>query len=162
MTDDPFPENFRLAVLAFNGFTLRLFRNMRELSGLDLETYEVLLTVAVASTQRAVVDDKVRADHPGPDPLPTDLLVGISRRAIAEATGIPRETVRRKIALLASKDLVRTNADGDVVLNYPLKREENRIYFERAFREVNRLSRRFAALGFLDVDNLCRKTGREG
>lgn len=63
----------------------------------------VYLTVAVATIQRLVrgggLSDELRAGAP----LPKALQGGISRRAIADATGLPRETVRRHVAQLVAE-----------------------------------------------------------
>lgn len=73
----------------------------------DLETILVYLTVAAASTTSHLRDPSLLAELEG-GPLPDALHKPTSGRAVAEATGLARETVRRRIdALVASGRLVR-------------------------------------------------------
>lgn len=73
----------------------------------DLETILVYLTVAAASTTRHLRDPALLLKLDG-GPLPDDLHRPTSGRAVAQATGLPRETVRRRIdALVTSGRLVR-------------------------------------------------------
>lgn len=73
----------------------------------DLETILVYLTVAAASTTSHLRDPGLIADLDGAA-LPDALHKPTSGRAVAEATGLARETVRRRIdALVLSGRLVR-------------------------------------------------------
>lgn len=73
----------------------------------DLETILVYLTVAAASTTRLLRDPSLLAELAG-GVLPDFLHKPTSGRAVAEATGLARETVRRRIdALVASGRLAR-------------------------------------------------------
>lgn len=73
----------------------------------DLETILVYLTVAAASTTSHLRDPGLIAELRD-GPLPDRLHKPTSGRAVAEATGLARETVRRRIdALVASGRLVR-------------------------------------------------------
>jgi len=73
----------------------------------DLETILVYLTVAAASTTRHLRDPGL-IEELDDGPLPDRLHRPTSGRAVAEATGLARETVRRRIdALVASGRLVR-------------------------------------------------------
>ena len=73
----------------------------------DLETILVYLTVAAASTTSHLRDPALIAHLDG-GALPDHLHKPTSGRAVAEATGLARETVRRRIdALVASGRLIR-------------------------------------------------------
>ena len=73
----------------------------------DLETILIVLTVAAASTGQHLRDLAV-LDLVADEPLPDHLHRPISGRAIAEASGLPRETVRRRLeSLVASGRLIR-------------------------------------------------------
>jgi biotin operon repressor len=73
----------------------------------DLETILVYLTVAAASTTSHLRDPGLIAELDD-GPLPDRLHRPTSGRAVAEATGLARETVRRRIdALVASGRLAR-------------------------------------------------------
>ena len=73
----------------------------------DLETILVYLTVAAASSSSYLRDPAILVHLEGVA-LPDHLHKPTSGRAVAEATGLARETVRRRIdALVASGRLVR-------------------------------------------------------
>ena len=96
---------------------LRILRKASDcFEGDDLETIIVLLTVASASTGRYLRDHKA-LEALGTDPLPGHLHRPTSGRSIAESTGLPRETVRRRLKVLV--------ADGRILRD------------ERGFRTVS-------------------------
>jgi len=71
----------------------------------DLELHIILLTIAVRTVEHPDFPNLSMEDRLGGVPIfPT---LGVNARSIAESSGIPRETVRRKVA-----DLVR---DGRIV-----------------------------------------------
>ena len=78
---------------------LRLLLKLREAGGGDLEVHIILLAI----TQRHVAHADFRAlsnkRRLAPD-APSFPTLGVNARSIADSTGIPRETVRRKIAAL--------------------------------------------------------------
>lgn len=76
----------------------------------------VYLTVAVASGQRLIRSGSMPDDLRGGAPLPNHLRGGISRRGIAEATGLPRETVRRHVATLIGSGRVVEMTRGRVAV----------------------------------------------
>lgn len=108
------PKNVRLKGVLVCDSLLRLFKISTTNFGGDLESFAVYLAVVSASVQAVFRDPLTRALYSGATPVPDDLRRAASRRAIAESVGLPRETVRRKIAsLIASGHLV---AEGDGVL----------------------------------------------
>jgi len=101
----PIEEGFRArALTAAEGF-LRMTREGIDHYG-DLETLVVYLTVVSAGGGRALRDPDTLGRHGGADPLPEGYYRPVSRRAVAAAAGLPRETVRRKIAWLAERGMV--------------------------------------------------------
>ncbi|KQW82229.1 hypothetical protein [Brevundimonas sp. Root1279] len=73
----------------------------------DLETILVLLTVGAASSGSHLRDPAMLA-HMDTEPVPDAQHKPISGRAVAQSTGLPRETVRRRIdALVAAGRLTR-------------------------------------------------------
>jgi hypothetical protein len=77
----------------------------------DLETIIVYLSVAAASTSRHLRDPAVLALM-AEEPIPDHLHRAISGRAVAQATGLPRETVRRRIEALVAAGRLTREADG--------------------------------------------------
>jgi len=71
----------------------------------DLEAFVIYLAVACASSGGAWRRLEAIVE-PGPWPPPEAGFHAISRRAIAASTGLPRETVRRKIAAFIDEGLL--------------------------------------------------------
>ena len=96
----PIEPGFRLrALTAVEGF-LRMLGAARDAYG-DLDGALVYLAVVAASTGGAARDPRT-VEQIGAGPLPDDKHRPVSRRAIAAATGLSRETTRRKIADLVA------------------------------------------------------------
>jgi hypothetical protein len=74
----------------------------------------VWLTVAVASAQRFMRQPDRDPTYRGAVPLPGHLSGSISRRAIARATGLPAETVRRCVTDMVEQGRMDVLADGRV------------------------------------------------
>ncbi|KAF0182480.1 MAG: hypothetical protein IV086_07490 [Hyphomonadaceae bacterium] len=111
---DRIPEHVR--PLAFG--MVELMRDMvvimRELFGDDLDAALIMVCVINATMQKFMASA-------GPDSqvlrrpvLPEDIRGSISRRMIADKTGLPRETVRRKVAVLIGQNLLYVDAAGGV------------------------------------------------
>lgn len=98
----------RVKAVAAMEVLLRIWRQAVDcFPGDDLETILVYLTVAAASSS-SHLRDKVLIEALDDAPLPAHLHRPTSGRAVAQATGLARETVRRRIdALVASGRLVR-------------------------------------------------------
>ena len=91
---------------------LRIMRAAGDAYGHDYEAILIYWSIVLASVGRYMrADDLIVLIESG-GPLPEAEHHPVSARAIAEATGLPRETVRRKIAHLV--------AAGHLVLGDPL------------------------------------------
>jgi len=77
----------------------------------DLETIIVYLTVAVASSSQHLRDPAV-LDIMADEPLPDHLHRPTSGRAVAQATGLARETVRRRIEQLVATGRLTRDSRG--------------------------------------------------
>ena len=98
MTDPP--RNFRLKGIVACDALLRILRLASDIFGPDLDRIVVYLSVVSAAGSHYQRNPELRARYADAEPLPAEKLLGISRRAIADSVGLPRETVRRKIAAL--------------------------------------------------------------
>lgn len=74
----------------------------------------VFLTIATATVQRFMRQRAIPDTLHGKERLPKDVIGYISRRAIAQATGLPRETVRRIVIELMDEGLLITGPNGGV------------------------------------------------
>lgn len=127
---------------------LDLLHYVRNFYGdVDLETLLVLLCVSDA-TMRPFMLEASQAQKVMHLPKPPDEIRGsISRRAIADKTGLPRETVRRKTLELTEKGFVVVDADDRVRISYGLADPRAWQSAEQAHRAVLRYLDRLAELG---------------
>ena len=81
---------------------------------LELQPLELLILVATtrANVQRALSCGKRQTGLPAREPLPTGLVVPMSRRAIARITGILKETVRRHVASMIGRGILLSTPKG--------------------------------------------------
>jgi hypothetical protein len=81
---------------------------------LELQPIELLILIATTTgnVQRAVTSGTTQAGLPAREPLPTGLVVPMSRRAIARMTGIPKETVRRHVASMIGRGILLSTPKG--------------------------------------------------
>ena len=117
MTDDAAPGSAvrageRAKTIAAFEITLRIMRKAIDcFPDHDMESILVFMTVAAASTSRHLRDEAV-LDLVDQEPLPDRLHRPTSGRAIAEAMGLPRETVRRRINSLVEAGLLTRDGGG--------------------------------------------------
>ncbi len=112
----------------------------------DIETVIVFMTVAAASTSRHLRDPAV-LDYVDHEPLPDHLHRPTSGRAVAQASGLPRETVRRRIDQLVKSGLL-TRDHGGVRTSSGLLNRDDLLEFARF--TVQELSTVSARLGRFD------------
>ena len=117
------PRNYRLKALILVEFYLRMSRLLTDVRGADLEKIVIYMAVISAAANHYRRDPELLALYAHNEPIPQDRLFGISRRAIADSVGLPRETVRRKIAVLISDGLV-LEEDGLVKPKSPMIDQE--------------------------------------
>ena len=119
---------------------LRVFRAVGDTYGHDYEAIIIYWSVAVASIGRFLRSDDLVSLMEGPDYLPEEAHHPISARAIAEATGLPRETVRRKIAALVADGHLAQDSRGVRTLPGLLDQRSNREVILAAVREIKRMA----------------------
>jgi hypothetical protein len=92
----------------------------RVLAGhLELQPVELMILVATTTgnVQRALSPATSKRGIPAREPLPPDLVVPMSRRAIARITGIPKETVRRHVASMSGRGILVSTPKGVLAPN---------------------------------------------
>lgn len=110
----------------------------------DLETSVIYIAVACASVSGALRDPAVQARLNAGEPVPDDMRQPVSRRAIAESTGLPRETVRRKIAVLVEKGFLVEDGGGVRTPPDPLLQHRNLEFVREVIHELERAPARLA------------------
>ncbi len=81
---------------------------------LELQPVELMILIATTTgnVQRALSPATRKTGLPAREPLPPDLVVPMSRRAIARVTGIPKETVRRHVASMSERGILLSTPKG--------------------------------------------------
>lgn len=110
----------------------------------DLETSVIYLAVACASVSGAMRDPAVLELLDAGQPIPDEARLPVSRRAIAESTGLPRETVRRKIAVLVEKGYLIEEDSGVRTPPDPILHHRNLEFVRELVHELERAPARLA------------------
>jgi hypothetical protein len=140
------PEPLPRGILAANGLVvleglLRVMRAAGDTYGHDYEAILIYWSVVVASVGRFIRnDDLITLIETSGGPLPADAHHPISARAIAEATGLPRETVRRKIAVLVEAGHLAQDTRGVRTTPGLLDQRDNAQFVAQTAREIKRMA----------------------
>ena len=115
MTEDHLPDRVRPRIFAASELFLDMLWSVRSRAGsIDLETLLIYLIVNEASMRVLLLGPTARPEfrnHPAP---PAYARGAISRALIADKSGLPRETVRRKVNQLIEIGLLVERRDGEV------------------------------------------------
>lgn len=111
----------------------------------DIETIIVFMTVATASTSRHLRDPAI-LDLVDQAPLPDHLHRPTSGRAVAEASGLPRETVRRRINDLVKAGLLKRDRGGVRTTSGLLNRADLLEFARFTVQELSTVSARLSRL----------------
>lgn len=107
-------ENWRVAMTALCNQFLTMHRAVSGTACLGPTETLIFLTISVANVQRLMRERAIPAEMCGTAPLPREWVVPISRNAIASATGLPRETVRRQVAKMIERGILVEDPRGGV------------------------------------------------
>lgn len=132
------PTNYRLKGLLAAESVLRLMRLATDAGEGDLEGYVIYLAVVCAGIDRIQRDPELAGQFSAEVPVPEEMRTPVSRRAIAESLGLPRETVRRKIASLIAQGHLLEREGGVVAVGPVLERRDNMAFAMGAVRELER------------------------
>jgi biotin operon repressor len=144
---DEIAPHLRPITFAANELALDLIYLLQSYANTDLESVVILLCVTDA-TMRPFM----QGASPGEEALTAarpsnDIRGAISRRMIAEKTGISRESVRRKTQELADAGLVVIDSDDRVRAAQRLPDSDFQRVVENGHRAVMRYRRRLEDLG---------------
>lgn len=148
MKPEPLPRGIQAAngLIVLEGL-LRIARAAGDAYGHDYEAILIYWSVVVASVGRYLRnDDQIKLIEGGGQPLPAEEHHPISARAIAEATGLPRETVRRKIAALVADGYLAQDSRGVRTLPGLLDQRGNGPFVVLASREIKRMAQAMEAM----------------
>jgi hypothetical protein len=111
---DRMDEQWRVAMFALTNMFLKTYRLFSQEDQLSPTAILICSTVAVANVQKLMRERTVPAEYAGTQLLPREWVVPISRSAIAAATGLPRETVRRQVAQLVAQGRLAEDPRGGI------------------------------------------------
>ena len=132
--------------------TLRLMENWQR-HFRDPETAVLLLAIAAINGEKLLREDLEHNRQDLRNPMPVSRLTRCNINSIAEATGINRETARRKVNALADAGIVVRNADGSVNLRSGLSQQPELIQLVRMQLEtLNRVSNELVRDGALKIE----------
>jgi hypothetical protein len=106
--------NWRVAMSGLANLFLAMHRTLAAPMALGPTELLIYATVAVANVQKLMRERCIPPAHSGTEILPREWVVPISRNAIASASGLPRETVRRHVARMIVSGLLVEDARGGV------------------------------------------------
>jgi hypothetical protein len=138
------PEQAPRGLVAANGLIaveglLRIMRAAGDTYGHDYEAILIYWSVAIASVGRILRSDDLNMLIESGGPLPEEAHHPVSARAIAEATGLPRETVRRKIAVLVAAGHLAQDSRGVRTIPALIDQRGNKAFVLVAAREIRRM-----------------------
>lgn len=113
----------------------------------DAESLQILLCVSDATMRPFMLDPATPASILNAEKPSNEVRGSISRRTIADKTGISRETVRRKVGELAALELVQIDEDDRVRSGQRLGEPAFRQTVEGGHAAVLRYLERLEALG---------------
>ena len=96
------------------GLLYDLIGFMRIAFGEDLESALIMICVSDATMQKYMPGASPDSEVMLKETLDESVRGSISRRMIADKTGLPRETVRRKVAQLVARNFLYVDANGAI------------------------------------------------
>lgn len=113
---DHLPGQWRVAMFALTNLFLSMHRSFTGHEGMSPTVVLIYCTISVGNIQKLMRERTVPPDYRGTAILPRDQVVPMSRSAIAAATGLPRETVRRHVAQMIAADMLIEDERGGVTV----------------------------------------------
>lgn len=142
------PSHIRPINFAGVELILDLLHYVRGFYGdVDMESLVILLCVSDATMRPFMLDPETPQTTINARTPPNAIRGSISRRLISDKTGLPRETVRRRVAELAKRGLVLIDESDGVQISHGLAKQEAWVAIEQGHRAVLRYLDRLRAFG---------------
>lgn len=110
------PHFTRPAAFAATELTLDIFHVLTKHYQLDLEAIWIVAVVGHETMRPWILDPELAAQYMTADRVPDSVRGSISRLMVADRTGLPRETVRRRISELSAAGFITLDEKGYVRL----------------------------------------------
>jgi hypothetical protein len=139
------PWDFRRRFVVAIEALLRILHNAVQTYEWDFDDFVIYFAVVSASIGAAARDVDLAASPPKGS-MPARYYRGVSRRAIAASTGLPRETVRRRIASFVEHGLL---IEQGAYVRAPqglLERADHRAFAGRLIQEFQRTASQLSRL----------------
>ena len=108
-------EQWRVAMFALTNMFVKMYRMFSLEDELGPTAILIYTTVSVANVQKLMRERHIAPEHAGLGDVPRGMIVPISRSAVAAATGLPRETVRRQVAQMIELGMLQEDPRGGIV-----------------------------------------------
>jgi len=147
-----FDTGQRRALYAIVNGLLNLQWDLQETLDLRPEICQVYMIVAISGSQRYTRTAPPGA-FDGDAPLPSEMIGSVSRRRIADISGIPRETVARHVRTLIERGLVVEVGVGKLITPPGLLRDIGPTGLpDRLFSEFAQTAQKLVRLGALKLE----------
>ena len=142
------PRRTRPRIYAASELLLDMLWSVRSgVPDMDLETLLIFMVVSEAAMRPMLVGPSARPEFID-EPIPPDEARGsLSRSLIADRTGLPRETVRRKVNALIDAGLLNESKGGEVRPAPLLSESVYQTIADECFAAVGRYNDRLRSLG---------------
>jgi hypothetical protein len=109
-------DQWRVAMFALTNLFLAMHRSFTGHEGSSPTVVLIYCTVSVGNIQKLMRQRSVPAEWTATATLPREMVIPMSRSAIAAATGLPRETVRRHVAQMIESGMLVEDPRGGVTV----------------------------------------------
>ena len=149
---DRMAAQWRLAIFPLLNLFLTMHRSLSEHEAMGPSVLMIYCTVCVGNIQKLMRERNVPADYVATAILPREWVVPMSRSAIAAATGLPRETVRRHVGQLIEQGLLIEDPRGGVtVVPGAIQDRGYEPLLEKLLTEFTRTGESLLRLGVIEV-----------
>jgi biotin operon repressor len=144
--------NRRLAVYAIVNATIALNSEMGRAWDMRPAELQIFMMIGLASIQRYVRMTPIPEAYRDIEPLPDAFKSGISRRQLAELTGLSREGVRRAVLKLMARGVVIESQRGQLVHAEGLMKAGNARYsVEQMLQPFLAMTEQLLRLGIIHI-----------
>jgi hypothetical protein len=109
-------DHWRLAMFALTNLFLSMHRSFTGHEGSSPTFVLIYATVSVGNIQKLMRQRVIPEEFSATATLPREHVIPMSRSAIAAATGLPRETVRRHVAQMIESHMLVEDPRGGVTV----------------------------------------------
>lgn len=150
--EDTLSENSRLTAIALTTFTMRCMENWKH-SVSDYDRAMILVAIVAITSERLLRTELSEHERQLSEPIAGKRLAKCNISSIASATGINRETVRRKVATLVGQGLLIRSENGSISFAPGvLQRGTTLALVRRQLEAVVRLGNELVKLGVIRED----------